>query len=138
MSATVAVNESIPAISQLMMAAAPAMGIQPLVQRLVQPLAAGPVSLQRTAPVTLTDSGIIDIGGKVTQVQFWIAPAGASGLDTATDTLLGVGVEQTDGDWVLKLRNLDAFMPDDYVIFSRALDGDGNWSEAVSQDVPVV
>ncbi len=85
----------------------------------------------------IADTGLPGIPG-VTAVEFWLAPAGSTTLDTLTDTLLGSGAKQLDGDWTLTLRNFSRFAVGDYVVFANVKDRNGNWSEGISQAVTVL
>ncbi len=94
---------------------------------------AGAVTIPVTDPVNPATSGL-----KITQVQIWLEPAGATVLNTAIDKLLGLGVKELDGDWALNLKNMSKYAPGDYVIFARAEDSNGIWSDAAIQDVTIV
>ena len=101
-------------------------------------LAANPTPLNHASPVAFIASGLSDASPGIpgiAQVQFWIAAAPATTLNTATDTLLGLGIEQLYGNWVLNLANLTGFAPGSYVLFARAQDTNGVWGAAVSLDV---
>ncbi len=75
--------------------------------------------LDTTTPTVLTAGEISN--GPIVEVQFWFAAAPATAADTATDTLLGLGVKEPGGDWVLTLfNNHSKLAVGNDVVFARA------------------
>ena len=93
-------------------------------QPVVAQVTATPAPIDHTLAATFTAGGVTSATGTtVKAVEFWLAPAGATSLDTVADTLLGKVTKGTAGNWVLTLKNLSTVAARNYVVFACAFPG---------------
>ncbi len=76
-----------------------------------------------------------DADGQVVSVEFYFDTDGDGLLTPGVDSLLGVDSDGSDG-WLHEFSSA-GLIPRDYQYLARALDGDGEWSEAISTGLEV-
>ncbi|MCF7958164.1 MAG: lamin tail domain-containing protein, partial [Phycisphaerae bacterium] len=84
----------------------------------------------RGAALTLTATDVLDSDGAIVQTEFYRDANGDSILDSDHDEFLGLGTE--NGNAWLWSGQTGNFTPGENTYFARALDNDGQWSDAAS------
>jgi subtilase family serine protease len=87
------------------------------------------------ANITLTASGVSEIGGTITAVTFYRESNSTTGLQTAADTLVGTGV-QNGSSWTITLST-SGLAAGTYTYYAVATDGSGVSSAASSTTLSV-
>ena len=94
----------------------------------IESLSVSPDPLTRPGLLTLTADGVHDPDGSVLLVEFY--------RGTVSDETR-LGTVEANGPWVLPGVSTDGWQPGKHILWVRAQDDDGAWSEAISTTVQV-
>ncbi len=98
-------------------------------------LSATPTSITAGTTLTLVASGVTDTLGSITAVSFYLETNGTTGLQTASDTLVGTGT-QNGTTWSLS-TSTTGLASGTYTYYAVATDSTGATSTPVSTSITV-
>lgn len=90
---------------------------------------ANPASVTAGTTTTLTASGVQETGGTISAVKFYQETNGTSGLQSASDSLIGSATQTASGTWTLNVSTTGA-SAGTYTLYAVATDASGVSSAA--------